>query len=161
MPIAIRPLEKSDIDTVVEFSLRAWAPVFVSFEKVLGERIYRTIYPDWLTSQAEAVAKTCADHADTTWVAADDDGRPVGFATVIAHGREEAEIEMIAVDPNHQRRGIAAALLDFAVSWARFEGFDLLAIGTGGDPGHEPARIAYEKAGFTPMPQVRYYRALR
>ena len=28
------------------------------------------------------------------------------------------------------------------------------------DPGHAPARAAYEKAGFRPFPQVRYYRML-
>ncbi len=158
MTIMIRPLEESDLDPIVEFALRAWAPVFASFEKVLGETIYRQLYPDRLTSQAEDVRRTCTGHA-LTWVALVDD-RPAGFAAVVAHGRDEAELEMIAVDPDHQRRGIATALIEFVVDWARFEGFPRVAIGTGGDPGHEPARIAYEKAGFTPMPQVRYYRAL-
>ena len=31
---------------------------------------------------------------------------------------------------------------------------------TGGDPGHAPARRSYEKAGYTPLPLVRYYKAL-
>jgi hypothetical protein len=35
-----------------------------------------------------------------------------------------------------------------------------VAIGTGGDPGHAPARRTYEAAGFTPLPLVRYYRLL-
>ena len=159
MTIIIRPLEDSDLDPIVEFSLRAWAPVFASFEKVLGETIYGQLYPDWLTSQSEDIVRTCTAHAPTTWVAIVDD-RPVGFAAVVARGEDEAELEMIAVDPAYQRRGIATALIEFVVDWARFEGFVRVAIGTGGDPGHEPARIAYEKAGFTPMPQVRYYRAL-
>jgi len=39
-------------------------------------------------------------------------------------------------------------------------GIPLAEIGTGGDPGHAPARHVYEKAGFTPLPLVRYYKAL-
>jgi hypothetical protein len=55
MMAIIRPLTPVDIAAVVEFSLRAWAPVFESFRTVLGERIYQAIYPDWLTTQARAV----------------------------------------------------------------------------------------------------------
>jgi len=35
---------------------------------------------------------------------------------------------------------------------------NLAVAGTGGDPG--PARRAYEKAGFTALPLVRYYQTL-
>jgi RimJ/RimL family protein N-acetyltransferase len=31
---------------------------------------------------------------------------------------------------------------------------------TGGDPGHAPARAAYEKAGFRVLPLARYFRKL-
>jgi hypothetical protein len=48
----IRPLAPADIAIVVEFSLRAWAPVFESFRSVLGERVYQALFPDWTTSQA-------------------------------------------------------------------------------------------------------------
>ena len=39
-------------------------------------------------------------------------------------------------------------------------GIPLAEIGTGGDPGHAPVRHVYEKAGFVPVPLVRYYKAL-
>ena len=160
MPTTIRNLDDSDIDRVVEFSLRAWAPVFASFEKVLGAEIYRRVYPDWLDSQARDVAKTCREHAATTWVA-EADGVPVGFATVIYdEAARSGEIEMIAVDPEFQRRGIASALIEHCVSWMREAGARVAGIGTGGDPGHEPARLAYEKAGFIGLPLVHYYHAL-
>ena len=61
MTTEIRALTEADIEPVVRLSLRAWAPVFASFETVLGPEIYRRIYPDWLTSQAEAVARTCRE----------------------------------------------------------------------------------------------------
>jgi GNAT superfamily N-acetyltransferase len=159
MTVEIRALTPADVDAVVAFSLRAWAPVFASFAGVLGPEIYAKIYPDWLASQAREVAKVCA--SATTWVAVAG-GEPVGFvATVLgSEGPGTAEIEMLAVDPGHQRHGVAAALIDFAVEQLRASGVSVVAVGTGGDPGHEPARRAYERAGFRPLPLVRYYRAI-
>jgi GNAT superfamily N-acetyltransferase len=160
MTIEIRALTEADINAVVRLSLNAWAPVFASFEKVLGTEIYRRIYPDWLTSQARDVAQACRDHAATTWVSVAGD-EPTGFVVVVLKPAEASgEIEMLAVDPAHQRQGIADALITFAVDRMRAAGAQLAEIGTGGDPGHEPARRAYEKAGFTPLPLVRYYKAL-
>jgi GNAT superfamily N-acetyltransferase len=160
MAIPIRPMTETDLDAVVQFSLLAWAPVFSSFRSVLGPEIYERIYPDWLASQARAVTDVCREHAATTWVAVDGD-EPVGFATVVLNPKDRSgELEMLAVDPAHQRRGIAAELIAFAVDRMREAGVLLAAIGTGGDPGHAPARRAYEKAGFTALPLVRYYRAL-
>lgn len=163
MPTTIRALVASDIAPVVDLSLRAWAPVFDSFRTVLGEDIYLRLYPEWSSMQAAAVERVCRDEAMHTWVA-DRDGRVVGFVAVV-HDRQEdepksSEIEMIAVDPQHQRRGIAADLITYAVERMREHGSELAVIGTGGDPGHAPARAAYEQAGFTPLPLVRYYKKL-
>jgi hypothetical protein len=37
---------------------------------------------------------------------------------------------------------------------------DIAVVETGGDPGHAPARAAYEVAGFTLLPIARYFRLL-
>jgi hypothetical protein len=37
---------------------------------------------------------------------------------------------------------------------------DIVVVETGGDPGHGPARAAYEAAGFTLLPIARYFRML-
>jgi GNAT superfamily N-acetyltransferase len=163
VPTTIRPLAASDIVPVVDLSLRAWAPVFDSFRQVLGEEIYLHLYPEWSAMQAAAVERVLRDEAMHTWVA-DHDGRVAGFVAIV-HDRQEdeprsSEIEMIAVDPEHQRRGIAADLITYAVDRMREHGSELAVIGTGGDPGHAPARAAYERAGFTPLPLVRYYKVL-
>jgi GNAT superfamily N-acetyltransferase len=67
---------------------------------------------------------------------------------------------MLAVDPDYQQRGIGIALVDFAVDRITELGIPLAEIGTGGDPGHAPARRLYERAGFTPVPLARYFKAL-
>ena len=131
----IRPLTPVDIAAVVEFSLRAWAPVFESFRTVLGERVYQAIYPDWSTTQARAVEAVCQDDTAKVWVA-EQLGRPVGYVAVRIHADDRTgEIEMLAVDPLVQRQGIGTALTSFAVQRLRDAGVGLAVVGTGGDPG--------------------------
>jgi GNAT superfamily N-acetyltransferase len=160
VPVIIRPLTDVDVDAVVAFSLDAWAPVFASFAQVMGPPVFGLVHPDWRTAQAAAVAEVC--RSLDAWVA-DVDGTPVGFVAV-RWTQEDAtpvgEVEMIAVAPAHQRAGIAGRLLDRAVAEIAGRGVPLAVIGTGGDPGHAPARALYERHGFTGLPLVRYYRPL-
>jgi ribosomal protein S18 acetylase RimI-like enzyme len=156
----IRPLAPADIATVVEFSLRAWAPVFESFRTVLGERVYQALYPDWRTSQADAMEAVCQDDAAAVWVA-EQQGRPVGYVALrLDTDSRTGEIDMLAVDPLVQGQGIGTALTAFAVQRLREAGVVLAVVGTGGDPGHAPARRVYEKLGFVGLPLVRYYARL-
>jgi GNAT superfamily N-acetyltransferase len=94
------------------------------------------------------------------WVA-DIDGRAVGFAAAKQHtDRNMGEIYMLAVDPDYQRRGIGSALTEVATDWIRETGLPIAVIDTGGDDSHAPTRHVYKKAGYTPMPIVRYFKAL-
>jgi hypothetical protein len=36
----IRDFQRSDLDAIVEFSLRAWEPIFASLRTVLGDQIF-------------------------------------------------------------------------------------------------------------------------
>ena len=159
-PFIIRPQLDADIAAIVALSLRAWQPVYESMARVLGPRLNRLVYPDWAAGQARAVEEVCRDENMTVWVA-EADARPAGFAAVaFRNDPDSAEIEMIAVDPDQQNRGIGSALLAYAFDWISAAGVKLVQLGTGGDPGHAPARHTYEKAGFTPLPLVRYYKEL-
>jgi ribosomal protein S18 acetylase RimI-like enzyme len=94
------------------------------------------------------------------WVA-EQLGRPVGFVALRIYGDgQTGEIYMLAVEPLVQRQGIGTALTSFAVQQLRDAGMGLAVVGTGGDPGHAPARRVYEKAGFVGLPLVRYYARL-
>ncbi|MBN6039468.1 GNAT family N-acetyltransferase [Amycolatopsis sp. 195334CR] len=159
MDLSIRTFEPADQPAVTDLALRAWAPVFASLEQVLGG-IFATMHQDWRGDQRRAVEAACADEHLTTWVA-EADSVVAGFATVkLDHEERMGEIHMIAVDPDHQRRGIAAALTEHALRWFTDNGMTLAMVETGGDPGHAPARAAYEHAGFTQLPIARYFRRL-
>jgi GNAT superfamily N-acetyltransferase len=159
--IAIREFEDGDLQAIVDFSLRAWEPVFASVRSVLGDDIFLRLHPDWRASQGESVRSACTNDEREVFVAVADK-RPVGFVAVALNAFHDRMgcIEIIGVDPDYQRRGISARLTDYAVEHMRSHGMDVAVVETGGDPGHAPARAAYESAGFTLLPIARYFRLL-
>jgi GNAT superfamily N-acetyltransferase len=159
--VEIREFEQGDVDAVVELSLRAWEPVFASVRNVLGDDVFLRLHPDWRADQAEAVRSSCTHDARDVFVAVADD-RPVGFVAVALNAFQERMgwIDIIGVDPDYQRRGVSARLTQFAIEHMRSQGMDVAVVETGGDPGHAPARAAYEAAGFTLLPIARYFRLL-
>ncbi len=161
MNIQIRSLDANEIEEVVQLSLLAWAPVFHSFEQVLGSEIYARVYPDWKRSQAEGVDAVCKDvETYSIWVA-ELDRKVVGFIAYELNLKDKVgEVYMLAVHPNYQNRGIGTELNNFVLRKMKDSGMNLAVVGTGGDPGHAPARRSYEKAGYTPLPLVRYYKDL-
>ena len=156
--IEIREFHEGDLETVVEFSLRAWSPVFASVRDVLGDDIFLRLHPDWKANQAEAVRSSCTNDERDVFVAVAN-GRPVGFVAIALNAFHErmGVIDIIGVDPDYQRRGISLRLTEFATKHMRSCGMDIAVVETGGDPGHAPARAAYEEAGFTLPPISRYF----
>ena len=155
----IRSLTRADLEALVDLSLLAWEPVFVSFEKILGTAIFDLLYrPQWRTAQAASVQEVCLAEGTESFVRVTADGVVVGFVA-LQQDQDAATgiIEMIAVHPQHQRRGHARALTEFAIQRLRDQGLALINVGTGGDPGHAPARALYEAVGFTGLPLVNYY----
>ena len=159
--IAIREFHEGDLETVIEFSLRAWAPVFASLRNVLGDGIFLRLHPDWKANQAEAVRSSCTNNEREVFGAVAN-GRPVGFVAIALNAFHErmGVIDIIGVDPDYQRRGISSRLTEVAIEHMRNRGMDIAVVETGGDPGHAPARAAYESAGFTLLPIGRYFRLL-
>lgn len=158
---AIRPFVEDDLEALIAFSLRAWAPVFASVQAVLGDAIFLRLHPDWKLGQAEAITSICTNEERDVFVAATD-GRTVGFVAVALNAFHErmGAIEIVGVDPDYQRRGIGARLTEYAVDYMQRQGMDIAVVETGGDPGHAPARALYAQTGFTPLPISRYFRLL-
>ncbi|HEX4697797.1 MAG TPA: GNAT family N-acetyltransferase [Actinomycetes bacterium] len=159
--LELRPFRPGDLPRIVEFALRAWEPVYASLRQVLGDDIFLRLHPDWKADQAEAVSSSCSSPERDVFVAAVE-GRPVGFVAVALnafHDRMGA-IDIIATDPDYQRRGIAKALTVAALDHMRDSGMDIAVVETGGDIGHAPAREAYAATGFKLLPIARYFQLL-
>jgi len=160
--VEIRPYEEGDLEAIVELSLRAWEPVFASLRQVLGDSIFVRLHrPDWRAIQAKTVRSSCTGDERDVFVAVVGGG-PVGFAAVAVDAVHEGMgvVDIIAVDPAYQRRGIATQLMKRAAEHMCAQGMDIAAVETGGDAGHGPARALYESIGYTALPVVRYLRLL-
>ncbi len=158
----IRLFSTNDLSAIIQLSLLAWEPIFASWEQILGPSLYPiAIYPDWRTGQKEVVEKICLDPKMVTWVA-EVDGAVVGFLTYeLNENTQVGEVQLLAVHPQNQNHGIGTELNLFALEKFKENGMKLSVVGTGGDEGHAPARKSYEKAGYTGLPLVRYYKDLR
>ena len=160
MNARVREYTPGDEEPVVELSLLAWAPVFSSVERALGRELFARLHGDWRRYQERAVRDVLADASMLVWVA-ENDRRVVALVAATLHReRGIGEISMLAVDPDAQLVGVGTALTEFATDRLREAGMTVAMIETGGDPGHAPARRVYEKAEYTPLPVVRYFRAL-
>jgi ribosomal protein S18 acetylase RimI-like enzyme len=159
--IEIREFRADDLAAVVDLSLRTWEPVYASLRQVLGDQIFLHLHADWKADQAEAVASSCTNPERDAFVALIDE-QPVGFVTIALDGFREGMgvIDIIGVDPDYHRRGIATRLTSFALDHMQAAGMEIAVVETGGDPGHAPARAAYEALGFTLLPVARYFRML-
>ena len=160
MDYQYRPMHEDDIEPIVTLSLLAFEPVFTSFAQILGRAIFTRVYPDWRANQREAVETICRNPEHTVWVA-DLDGSLGGYIayslnTVTLTGG----VELLAVHPDHQNRGVGTTLNELALARMRAAGMTLAIANTGGDPGHAPARRSYEKAGYTGLPLVHYCQVL-
>ena len=122
----------------------------------------RLIWPEWQNQperpQSNGFVKTV--RKTTVWVA-DVDGKAVGFLAYELNIKDKAaEVQLLAVHPDYQNLGIGTELNSFALEKMKESGIKMAVVETGGDPSHAPARRSYEKAGYTPLPIVRYFKDL-
>jgi GNAT superfamily N-acetyltransferase len=66
---------------------------------------------------------------DRLWVAADEAGRPVGFALASVVG-DNAHLDELDVHPAHGRRGLGAALVEAVCDWAKAAGYRAITLTT-------------------------------
>ena len=146
MPITISPYQPGDKDALLDLSLAAWAPVFAQMSAAVPSFVYANFYPDgWETRQRADLAA----------------GRLAGWLGYRLHPEDRmGEIYVLAVAPEQQRCGVGRALMDDAFALIRSAGMAMVMVETGADPGHQPARAAYEATGFVRWPVARYFKTL-
>lgn len=160
MEMQIEPYAVQHREAIIRLSLRAWAPVFASMQNMLHDAVFQELYPNWQASQQAAVEAVCAAEDSYVWVATAA-GSAVGFVAVKLHTETRmGEIDMLAVEPDVQGRGVGSALTAFALDRMKAAGMKVAMVETGGDPGHEAARRTYQKAGFGLLPIARYFKKL-
>ena len=160
MVINIRAATKSDLQPMVELTLKAFEPIFESFESILGEEIFPVLFPDWRETQQKIVVDAFKNEEIALWVAEIDE-IVTGLVTLKLDQQQKiGELHFLAVHPDYQNRGVGSALNQFILEKMRKAGMQVAMVSTGGDSSHAPARRTYEKAGYIPLPIVNYYQKL-
>lgn len=161
MSFHIRLFDEHDMEAVVRLSLLAWESVFDTWRQILGPAIFSHLYPDWKQMQQEVVETFCQPQADRSIWVAEAGGEVVGFLVCdLNHEEKKGDVQLLAVHPDHQNQGIAAALNQLALETMKANGMKIAYVGTGGDPAHAAARRSYEKAGYIGLPAVHYFKEL-
>jgi GNAT superfamily N-acetyltransferase len=146
---------------ILSLSLRAWSPVFAQMRQAVQPYVYDNFYPNgWEARQTADIETFLRDEGDKVWVACVAEN-VVGWVGVRLHPEDKmGEIYILAVDPDYQRQGIGAALINTAHSVMREAGMAMVMVETGDDDGHIASRATYERAGFVRWPVARYFKEL-
>ena len=161
MAMDIEPYSTQHRQAVLGLSVRAWADVFPLTQAAVPGFVYDSFYPDgWEARQVADMAAVLDGEPQNVDVALE--GATVtGWVCTRLHPEDRmGELYVLAVDPDHQRRGIGAALMSHSLARMSAAGMAMVMVETGGDPGHAPARASYEAAGFKRWPVARYFKPL-
>jgi len=160
MSFLTRVFAPADLPTLHAIRAAAFAPIFASFRSIVGPEIAALGLATAEQEQADlldAIAKLDSGHA-----IAESGSTIIGFVSWKNDPATKiGEITLNAVYPDYGGKGIGTALYQHALAALKAADMQLATVGTGCDPSHEPARRAYEKAGFTThIPSIYMYRRL-
>ncbi len=146
---------------MVHLALRAWTGVLDRTAEEVPDFVFDAFYPDgWRVRQRYDVGDLLDTEPHNVWVA-QADRVVVGFIGLRVRPEDRmGEIAIIAVDPDHQRRGIAKRMMLFAEKHFSALGLSMVMVETIGGSAHLPARRIYETFGFEQWPVARYFKKL-
>lgn len=158
----IRAFEQKDLKCLHAIREAAFEPVFRSFRSILGERIADIALTNAEREQADLLDQICDSSSSHDVLVVELGSEIVAFCAMnYDQASKVGEIDLNAVHPDYQGRGIGAWMYEAALAQLRAAGMRVATVGTGGDPSHESARRAYKKAGFGPaIPSLYMYRSL-
>jgi coenzyme F420-0:L-glutamate ligase/coenzyme F420-1:gamma-L-glutamate ligase len=119
----------------------------------IAEAVLRAL-PDWFGIE-EATRRYIEDAAALPTLAVEPD---LGFLCLRQHTPQAAELYVMGVRQEEQRRGLGRALVAEAEHWCRARGIRYLQVKTLGpsrpDPGYDATRAFYEAVGFVALEEL-------
>ena len=148
-------------DAILTLSVVAWTPVFAQTRDQVPSFVYDAFYPQgWGQRQVADVKVLLETDAINVWLM-ERKGKVIGFIGFQLHPEDKmGAIDIIAVAPEFQRRGVAKQLMEFAETQIREAGMVMVMVETVDDGGHAPARATYEALGYERWPVARYFKQL-
>jgi ribosomal protein S18 acetylase RimI-like enzyme len=135
-----RPGEEEAVRRVAADAFRGYVSHYHADPR-LDPRKCDEVYPDW-------AFRTCVRGAADQVLVAESEGAVAGFASIRRNSPDEADVLLFAVDPAHQGRGIARALLLKTMEWCRSRRVSRLLYST--QITNQPAQKLLVRIGFEP-----------
>lgn len=147
--VQFRPAARNDHARLEAIRHDAFAPIFRSFRKILGDTIYAAAQEHEDNDQRRLLEEMFEDSSPWHLYIACVETMAAGFVSFRTDQQHAVgEIGLNAVDPVYAGRGIGTRMYQFALSELRAAGMKVATVSTGGDPSHQPALAAYRRAGF-------------
>jgi GNAT superfamily N-acetyltransferase len=157
----VRQYVTADWATVLDICIAAFTPIHEGFERALGRELFQLVYPYWKASNEAYLRSLCESDECERMLVAELQGSVAGFIHYeVVPKKSSGRLGLNAVHPRWQRHGIASRMYERVFQILRDRGSRFVQVGTGGDAAHIPARAAYEKCGFSPIPLVHYFKKL-
>jgi ribosomal protein S18 acetylase RimI-like enzyme len=157
----IRDFQDADLPHLIDLTIETFRPLF---ERHLPEAISPEVlahdHGDWENDYRHEVPTLHDPERDRFVILAEEEGWILGYVGWNITLGDSGRLNMVAVHPAAQRRGIGNALCREALDRLRGRGVSVVHIGTGGDAFHSSARRLYESLGFSGFPVVDYSKAL-
>lgn len=155
--VKIVTFQEEHLEDCVRIALTVWDGIHDAYSDALGKELHDAVMVGWKERLADEIAEQ--QRTRRSFVAMLD-GKVVGFCAC----RLEGELGIVGyngVDPQYRGNGIASLMYGRLFEEMKAMGAKHARVMTGGDPGHAPARKAYEKAGFEKhLTSVTYYKEL-
>jgi ribosomal protein S18 acetylase RimI-like enzyme len=157
----IRDALTSDLSGLVELTIEAFRPLYEQhLPDQLSPQVFEHDHAAWEDDYREEVPTFHDPSNDHLITLAEEGGELLGYVGWNISAGDSGRLEMVAVHPVAQHRGVGTALCREVVERLRSRGVTVVHIGTGGDAFHAPARRLYESLGFRGYPVVDYTKAL-
>jgi GNAT superfamily N-acetyltransferase len=159
--VIVRQYVAADWDAVLDICIAAFTTIHEGFERALGRELFQLVYPDWKASKEAYLRSLCESDGCETMLVGELQGSVAGFSHYeVDQEKSSGRLGLNAVHPRWQRHGVASSMYERVFQIMRGRGLKFVQVGTGGDAAHVPARAAYEKCGFSPIPVVNYFKQL-
>lgn len=158
----IRTYEPRDQARILELTVATFEPFYENyFRTLMGETVFAHQHGDWRDDYETQVENLHDPHQGKQVAVCAVEGDIVGYVGwAVDPERRHGEIDILAVSTAIRGHGVGRALCEHAFAAMKAEGVEVVEIGTGDDPFHQPARALYESLGCTPLPAVVYFKEL-
>ena len=156
-----REITASDLPTLINLTIETFRPFFEEhLPRLVNPKVLAHDHGAWEAAYRLEVPALHDPQRSRFVTLAEDQGQVLGYVGWHVTDGTSGRLDMVAVHPDHQRRGVGTALCRHVLARMTSLGVVVVHIGTGGDDFHVGARRLYESLGFTGLPVVDYTRAL-